>query len=134
MARVLIVDDDEDDRDLLCEAIHEIHQSTNCIVAQNGQEALARLRRTEYLGPDLIFLDLNMPRVSGMQFLEEIRRDLILHEIPIVIYTTSKLGKDELECKRLGAVHFITKPNSFRGVCRMVHEIFTNEMIMNKRG
>ena len=68
-----------------------------------------------------------------MQFLEEIRRDLILHEIPIVIYTTSKLGKDELECKRLGTVHFITKPNSFRGVCRMVHEIFTNEMIMNKR-
>ena len=133
MAKVLIVDDDEDDRDLLFEAIHEVDRSTKCIVARNGQEALAGLRRAEMPTPDLIFLDLNMPRVNGMQFMQEIRRDPTLQDIPVVIYTTSKLSKDELECKRLGAVYFITKPNSFRGICKIVSEIFANEMIINKR-
>ncbi len=133
MARVLIVEDDEDDRDLLFEAIHEVDHSINCIAAQNGQEALAGLRRTEMPKPDLIFLDLNMPRVNGMQFLKEIKRDSTLQDIPVVIYTTSKISTDESECKRLGAVHFITKPNSFRGICRIVADIFANEMIINKR-
>lgn len=83
MVRVLIVDDDEDDRDLLCEAIHKLDTSISCILARNGGEALTGLRRAEVPKPDLIFLDLNMPRVNELKFLGEIKKDEFLQKIPV---------------------------------------------------
>jgi CheY-like chemotaxis protein len=133
MVRVLIVDDDEDDRDLLSEAVHEIDPRINCILARNGQEALIGLRMHEMPKPNLIFLDLNMPRVNGIQFLKELRKDRALRDIPVAIYTTSNLNKDEQECRRLGAVHFVTKPSSFNGICMMVSKVFIDEMIIENR-
>lgn len=66
MTRVLIVDDDEDDRDLLTIAIHELDPKIHCILARNGEEALQGLRAQNLSKPDLIFLDLNMPRTNGV--------------------------------------------------------------------
>ena len=65
MANVLIVDDDEDDRDLFCIAVHELEPKINCILARNGEEALQGLHLEKFPKPDLIFLDLNMPRLNG---------------------------------------------------------------------
>ncbi len=73
MANVLIVDDDEDDRDLFCIAVHELEPKINCILARNGEEALQGLRLEKFPKPDLIFLDLNMPRLNGFQFLTGIK-------------------------------------------------------------
>lgn len=132
MARVLIVDDDEDDRDLFCVAVHEVESSINCIIARNGEEALCGLRSNDFPKPDLIFLDLNMPRVNGVQCLREIKKDRNLRNIPVVIYTTSKLKEDQEITKKLGAAHFITKPSSFKELCKLIEGVFFSELIISK--
>jgi CheY-like chemotaxis protein len=132
MANVLIVDDDEDDRDLFCIAVHELEPKINCILARNGEEALQGLQLEKFPKPDLIFLDLNMPRLNGIQFLRELKKDRQLQLIPIVIYTASLQEKDLDEAKELGAEHFFAKPSSFKGLCKIIKDVFAKEMIRSK--
>lgn len=108
-AKVLIIDDDDDDRELFCYALANIEPNINCIEAIDGEDGLRLLQERSCM-PDYIFLDLNMPRVNGMVVLEKISKDRRLKEIPVIIYTTSKLQHDKKKSFELGAVHFITKP------------------------
>ena len=108
--KILIVDDDSDDVEIFCEAIAEINPTIKCESAENGEEALKLLRKPFQVLPDFIFLDLNMPRMNGKQCLAELKKDPRLKEIPVVVYTTSKLDEDFQETARLGAMLFITKP------------------------
>ena len=132
MANVLIVDDDEDDRDLFCIAVHELEPKINCILARNGEEALQGLQLEKFPKPDLIFLDLNMPRLNGIEFLRELKKDSQLQLIPVVIYTASLQEKDLEEAKELGAEHCFAKPSSFKGLCKIVKDVFAKEMIRAK--
>ena len=129
MVRVLIVDDDEDDRDLLTIAIHELDPTVHCILARNGEEALEGLRRQKSDRPDLIFLDLEMPRINGAQFLQVLKSDSSLRDIPVVVYTASKQPKYLDESRALGVVQFLTKPTSFKELCDIVSDAFAKEMI-----
>jgi CheY-like chemotaxis protein len=131
MPHILIVDDDEDDRDLLSDALHEIDPNIKCTVARNGEEAFLGLSMHQYAEPELIFLDLNMPRLDGMQFLQVLKKDRSLQHIPVVIYSTSKLADEKEQCMRLGAVHFITKPSSFRELRRLISDVLIKEMIVS---
>jgi CheY-like chemotaxis protein len=128
MVTILIIDDDEDDRDLLTMAIQDIDASIKCIMARNGEEALQILGRL-YLKPHLIFLDLNMPFRNGVQFIKELRKNRDLQDIPVVIYTTSSSKGYTEDLKNLGAMHFITKPHSFKDLSQRVQEVFTKELI-----
>lgn len=132
MANVLIVDDDEDDRDLFCIAVHELDPKIDCILARNGEEALQGLQFEKFPKPDLIFLDLNMPRLNGIQFLRELRKDRHLQAIPVVIYTASQQQKELEEAKELGAEHYFAKPNSFRALCKIIKDVFAKEMIRSR--
>jgi len=105
----MIIDDDSDDSELFCETVHDIHPDIQCISMISCPDALNFLKKSMQL-PDLIFLDLNMPRMNGKQCLEELKKNDRLREIPVIIYTTSKIQDDVLETKRLGAFDFITKP------------------------
>jgi CheY-like chemotaxis protein len=129
MVHILIVDDDEDDRDLLTIAIHEVDPTVRCAMARNGQEALHGLQVMEYPRPSLIFLDLNMPRLNGVQFMKELNKDRELKGIPVVIYTTSKLQEDVEKMLALGAIHFFTKPTSFEELCKSVKDVFAKASI-----
>ena len=131
MGIVLIIDDDEDDRDLFCIAVHEIEPRINCIMARNGEEALQGLR-LEYPKPHIIFLDLNMPRINGIQCLRELKKDRELQDIPVVIYTASNLDEDKEEIKKLGVLYYITKPSSFKELCGIISNVFEKEMISTK--
>lgn len=109
---ILIVDDDEDDKQLFIESAKEVNNNIKCVTASDGQEALRLLKDEQKpLLPDYIFLDLRMPRISGKQCLEEIRKDKRLRQIPVFIYTTSRDVEDSIELKNNGAVHFISKPS-----------------------
>jgi len=132
MVNVLLVDDDEDDRDLFCLAVHDLEPGFDCALARNGEEALQGLRMERFPKPHLIFLDLNMPRLDGLQFLREIKKDLLLQDISVAIYTTSKWEKDVEEAKRLGAAYFLTKPSSFRELCKLIADVFEKEMLRVK--
>ena len=132
MAYILIVDDDEDDRELFCDALREVDPSIVCIHAQDGQQALLGLRLKEFPIPHIIFIDLNMPRLNGFQCLKELKKDRSLQNIPVAIYTTSKIKEHKEECERLGASHFITKPTRFTELCSVISEVLVKEIVAPK--
>lgn len=103
------IDDDADDQEIFGMAISEIDPSIRCVFANDGIDALEKLRVITPL-PDCIFIDLNMPRMNGKECLAEIRKIERLNEIPIYIYSTSVDPKLVDECKELGAKQFIVKP------------------------
>lgn len=110
--KLLIVDDDADDRMLFIEAVKEIDEDMECISANDGQHALELLRNDTHSLPDLIFLDISMPRLSGKKCLAEIKKTERLKDIPVIIYTTSKDVEESKELKKMGAFHFISKPGN----------------------
>ena len=112
----MIVDDDAEDREFFCDAVKEIDLSAECFEANNGEDALKKLRSQKRL-PYLIFLDLNMPRMDGKSCLAELKKDNLLKHIPVIIYTTSSSHKDVEETRELGASYFLTKPADF-GILR----------------
>ena len=114
---ILIVDDDEDDRELFCEAIGQIDPGLKCEHAQDGIVALEYLADHEQVLPDFIFLDLNMPRFNGKQFLAEIKKTEHLKKIPVIIYSTSNNEHDRVITQKLGASGFLHKPTEFRTLC-----------------
>lgn len=109
---VLLVDDDIDDRTIFSEVLKDIDQTLTCNTASNGEDALTQLENG--LRPDIIFLDLNMPRINGKQFLQEIKKQETLQDIPVIIYTTSSEVQDKKETQQLGASGYFTKPSNIR--------------------
>lgn len=122
---VLIVDDDVDDRDFFCEALCEIDGSIQCVCATNGDEALNLLNRPNVVTPDYIFLDLNMPRLSGKQCLAAIKKIKKLSQIPVIIFSTTRQNEEAEETKELGAVMFLTKPSRYTELKEMLSSILT---------
>jgi CheY-like chemotaxis protein len=110
---ILIVDDDDEDIELFCEAVNEINPNIICNSVGNGKDALKMLLREGAKLPDYIFLDMNMPKMGGKQCLKEIKKNIILKDIAVVMYSTSKLPADLRESLELGAANFWTKPSSF---------------------
>ncbi len=104
-----IIDDDTDDQNFLIEALKELYPLIECFTAFNGQEGLKKLNSNDFPNPSLIFLDLNMPKISGRQFLYEIKNHPRLKHIPIIIYTTSSHQKDMDDLKKLGASDYLVK-------------------------
>ena len=119
--KVLLVDDDEDDREFLLQVLGESFPDVACTIAVNGRDAFARL---EGYRPDIIFLDLNMPLMDGRQFLRLIKQRIELAQIPVVILSTSSDLETITETKSLGAEDFIKKPDKLAGWVSLVERIF----------
>ena len=109
--RILLVDDDDDDRELFRGAIEDIDPTIECIEANDGEKALELLLSDKKQRPDFIFLDLNMPRVNGFQCLKELKNNDNLKSIPVIIYTTSQRNEDKIKTRKMGAAYYITKPH-----------------------
>ena len=127
---LLIIDDDEDDKEMLFEVVTEMYEGVSLLKASSGAEGLQMLEKMERL-PDYIFLDLNMPRMSGIQCLEFLKSNEEFRSIPVVIYTTSKSAEHEDETKKLGAAHFITKPISIKALKKELEPVFSNHCGIN---
>lgn len=119
---ILLVDDDMDDQELFGEAMAIVDSSATCHFASDGEEGL-RMLENDTLNCHLIFLDMNMPRMNGEQFLAEIKQHDTLRKIPVVIFTTSQREKDHVTTSNLGAAHFLTKPSSFGELCKQLENI-----------
>lgn len=110
---LLIVDDDADDRQLFINTVHEIDDQIICLTATDGFQALELLNKSmDTTLPDAIFLDLRMPRINGKKCLIELKKNELLKNIPVIIYTTSTEVEDSIELSKLGAVYFISKPSN----------------------
>ena len=126
-ANVLLVEDNEDDVELTLEALNNSKLQVKIHVVSDGMTAMTFLRREgEYAGaqrPDLILLDLNLPRMDGREVLKEIREDPELTDIPVVILTTSEDEEDILKAYLLHANCYITKPIDFSQFTRIIKQI-----------
>ena len=128
---ILLVEDNPADVRLTTEALKEEKIYNNLYVASDGVEAIAFLRRegkfVKAVRPDLILLDLNLPKKDGREVLEEIKNDDDLKTIPVVVLTVSKSEEDILKSYNLHANCYITKPvdlNQFMKVIRSVQEFW----------
>jgi CheY-like chemotaxis protein len=110
--KVLLVDDDADDRSLFIQAIFQVDKTITCYALSDGQQALKFLEDVNNPVPDYIFLDLRMPRIDGRKCLQKIREDDRLVKVPVIIYTTSTNVNDAKELADTGATHFISKPTN----------------------
>jgi CheY-like chemotaxis protein len=124
---VLLVEDDPGDVLMTREAFAEHKVGNRLNVVSDGVEALAYLRNEEpyadAVRPDLILLDLNLPRRDGRQVLKEIKNDATLCQIPVVILTTSQLDEDILRSYQLHANAYVTKPVDFDQFIKVVRQI-----------
>lgn len=125
--QILLVEDNEGDILLTLEAFKELKVRNTVAVVKDGVEAIDFLKRKgEYAGsrsPDLILLDINMPRLNGIEVLDFIKRDEKLRKIPVVMLTTSSSESDITECYEKSANCFITKPLDFGKFLNVVHSI-----------
>jgi CheY-like chemotaxis protein len=122
-----MADDDDDDCDLVKEAFIENRLLNDLRFVDDGEELMDYLhRRGKYANPelspcpDLILLDLNMPRKDGRTALKEIKADPILRSIPVVILTTSQEEQDILQSYQTSASSYIVKPVTFRGLVDVI--------------
>ena len=124
---ILMVEDNPDDVDLTKEALKEAKVRNNLHTVDDGVQALAFLRRekayTDMPRPDLILLDLNLPKKDGREVLEEIKSDGDLRRIPVVVLTTSQAEEDILKVYNLNANCYITKPVDFDRFVKVVKSI-----------
>jgi len=130
MKNILIIDDDPDDVQIFCEAVREIDKKIHCYISYSSEEGL-QLLQSEMIKPDFIFLDINMPRMNGKLCLMQIKNDLRLADIPVIMYTTSKLKSDTEETMRLGACAFLTKPNKFDELVKALSIILKENFTAN---
>lgn len=124
---ILMVDDDMDDQELFGEAMSIVDSAATCHFASDGEEGL-RMLANGSLHCDLIFLDLNMPKMNGKQFLAEIKKSSAYRDIPVIIFTTSLREKDGIETAEMGAAHFLTKPSSFGELCKQLENVLTKDL------
>src|SRR5665647_1284431 len=125
--KILLIEDNEGDIVLTIEALKEAKVNNVIQVVRDGEEALQYLRKQERFSnmetPDLILLDINLPRLDGKEVLAEIKKDEDLMIIPVVMLTTSDSEKDILESYQHHANCYITKPVDFQKFMHVVHMI-----------
>jgi CheY-like chemotaxis protein len=124
---VLLVEDDPGDVLLIREAFEFNKVHNNLHVVNDGEQALYFLRKkgeySEALRPDLVLLDLNLPRKDGREVLAEVKGDPELRTIPIVVLTTSEAEEDVLKSYQLHANAYVTKPVDFERFVSIVRQI-----------
>jgi CheY-like chemotaxis protein len=140
---IVLAEDDPDDRLLLEQAFVDVRASSDRVFVEDGEDLMELLLgRGRYEGrrdrrPDLILLDLNMPRKDGREALAEIRADPTLRRIPIVVLSTSSEEQDIEQAYGLGANSFVTKPITFDGlvgVVRTLHDYWFRTVALPRAG
>ncbi len=124
---ILLVEDNSGDADLVCLGLKRAKVLNRVNVVEDGEEALAFLRRegTHADAPraDLIFLDLNLPKMDGREFLTEIKADPKLHHIPVVVLTSSDADEDVFRAYKLQASCYVKKPVLFQDFLKTIGQI-----------
>lgn len=120
---IMLADDDEDDRLFFREAFEEVKIKTNIFTFNNGVELMNHLNNPDNPLPDIIFLDLNMPRKSGLECLQEIRSNERLRQLSVAIYSTSSSEKDIEDTFIQGANVYIKKPSDFSKLKKILSDV-----------
>lgn len=117
---ILLVDDDLDDQKFFEEALKLVNKSICLYTAKDGIDAIEQLIVTT---PDIILLDLNMPRMNGVEFLQELKASNRFRDIPVVIYSSFLSTCDKVEVIGLGAKQFVRKPIAFGETVNTIRQL-----------
>lgn len=107
---ILLVEDDRIDAMTVARALKELKVRNELDVVSNGEEAIEYLKAKGNNRPALILLDINMPKMNGIEFMRVIKKDVSMKRIPVVILTTSREDQDRIETFDLGAAGYMIKP------------------------
>lgn len=131
---ILLIEDDEIEIMKLQRVKSSLNLNHKILEARNGEEALVLLEKSDRR-PDIIFLDLNMPKIDGIQFLTILKADKILRSIPVIILTTSSNHNDVLKCLDIGVAGYIIKPLKYDDYIMRIEKVFEywsiNELVFS---
>ena len=115
----MLVDDDLDEQEIFLVAAQEVNPRIIWRYENDPKHALALLKQSPEL-PDLIFLDINMPKMDGFEFITRLKKDERLKPIPVIFYSTTKDERQVKKAATLGASGFVTKTNSYPDLCKVL--------------
>lgn len=130
---ILLVEDNAKDEALTLRALRKGNILNRVSVARDGAEALDYLLGQDVVLPQLVLLDLKLPKIDGLEVLRRIRGDARTSLLPVVILTTSTEEKDRLEGYRLGANSYVKKPVDFRQFAEAVHQMGLYWLVLNEQ-
>ena len=107
---ILLIEDDIIDRMTVQRSFKELQITNELLTANNGEEGLVCLKDERTDAPCIIILDLNMPKMNGIEFLSVVKQDAVLRKIPVIVLTTSKEEIDKVRSFNLGVAGYIQKP------------------------
>jgi CheY-like chemotaxis protein len=136
--RILLVEDNPDDIELTLRAFKKHNLTNDIIIARDGEEALDILFQrgkdiAEHQQPDLVLLDLKLPKVNGLDVLRQVKSHPETKIIPVVILTSSKEEKDLVESYRLGVNSYIRKPVNFEKFIEVVKQLGLYWLLLNEQ-
>lgn len=127
--QIVLVDDDKDDQFIFCEAFEDIDKNINICTFNNGQEFLDFIAGSEESYPAIVFMDLNMPILNGIQCLNKLREQTRFKDLSIIIYSTSNSERDIKETFEIGANRYMNKPNSFSKLKSLLSQAISLDFI-----
>jgi two-component system response regulator len=128
---ILLVEDNPNDAELTLRALRKTDIGARLLIARDGAEAIERVL-TEGLRPRVIFLDLKLPKIDGMEVLRRIRADERTRQIPVVVLTSSQEERDINESYKLGVNSYVVKPVEFDKFYKTVSDLGTYWLVLNK--
>ena len=123
-ARCFLIDDDLDDQEIFFMALQQFDSSIRCDFANDGSKAIEQLRADEVNAPHCIFIDMNMPRMDGIECLEQIKKMGHLKGVPVCMFSTSADPTLVGKTNAFGAVDFIVKPADITALSEMLGQFF----------
>ncbi|RWW98763.1 response regulator [Flavobacterium cerinum] len=132
MRTILFVDDDQDDQLLFQEALSEADSTAVYLSATDGVDLFEKLNTGKTATPDLIFMDINMPKMNGIESLKELKRSERFKSIPVIMYSTSSSKEHQKICLESGAIGYVEKPNDFDQICARIKSILHNGLLFRQ--
>ncbi|MBZ0095231.1 MAG: response regulator [Sulfuricella sp.] len=120
---ILLVEDDQIDAMTVKRALKELHVTNPLVHQENGEAALVHLHDPKSEKPCIILLDLNMPLMNGIEFLQVVKHEEILRRIPVVVLTTSEEQQDKVNSFDLGVAGYMAKPVDYRQFVEVMRSI-----------
>jgi DNA-binding NtrC family response regulator len=121
--KFFLIDDDIDDQEIFLMALKAVNTDITCVTADDSIEGLKRLREDTSFIPDYIFIDVNIPKMNGMQCLPELKKIRHLKDVELIMFTTSSDPRNIDESKVLGASQFMIKPSSLKELIEVLRNI-----------
>lgn len=125
---IFLVDDDYEDHEIFQMALKKVDATFGLVVAESGIEAVEKFKNEPDFKPDIIFLDVNMPRMNGKDCIRELRGMPGLTKVPMILYSTHDSEREYVEAREAGASDFITKPASISDFSNALRTILTKHL------